>query len=387
MPSASLRPGDAVLLGIPALDDLLGALRSDGWTVVGPVVRDGAIALAEIPAAASLASGVLDEQAPGRYRLCADEEGRAFGYTHGPDSFKSVLHAPELSLLRACRSGRSFQDETGDRTRRPLALFALRACDLAALRVQDRVLTGGPFADHAYAARRDGAFLVALSCTRAGGTCFCASLGTGPRPDGEFDVRLTEIGTGDARRLLAEAGSARGAALLAAVPHAPAAEVDRAAAERASDETARAQTRRLDADGLPALLYRSYEDPRWDDVARRCLACGNCTLVCPTCFCTTVEDGTDLKGGAAVRTRRWDSCFSPEFSYIHGGSVRPSVRARYRQWLTHKLATWTEQFGMSGCVGCGRCITWCPAGIDLTEEVRSLGRAGTIREERRGRDA
>jgi ferredoxin len=130
--------------------------------------------------------------------------------------------------------------------------------------------------------------------------------------------------------------------------------------------------RALDTSDLKGLLYGNLEHPRWDEVSQRCLTCGNCTLVCPTCFCSTVEDVTDLSGTETERTRRWDSCFSLDHSYIHGGSVRDSGRARYRQWMTHKLATWFDQFGSSGCVGCGRCITWCPVGIDITEEVRAI---------------
>jgi ferredoxin len=95
-------------------------------------------------------------------------------------------------------------------------------------------------------------------------------------------------------------------------------------------------------------------------------------MVSPTCFCTTVEEVTDLSGEHAERWRKWDSCFTQDFSYLHGGSVRASTRSRYRQWLTHKLATWIDQFDTSGCVGCGRCITWCPVAIDLTVEVQAI---------------
>jgi sulfhydrogenase subunit beta (sulfur reductase) len=123
---------------------------------------------------------------------------------------------------------------------------------------------------------------------------------------------------------------------------------------------------------LKALLYANYEHPRWDDVADRCLTCGNCTMVCPTCFCTSVEDTADLAGEEAERWRRWESCFSIQFSHVTGGETRRSPRSRYRQWMTHKLATWFDQFGTSGCVGCGRCITWCPVGIDITEEVSAI---------------
>jgi len=85
-----------------------------------------------------------------------------------------------------------------------------------------------------------------------------------------------------------------------------------------------------------------------------------------------VEDTTDLAGETAERVRRWDSCFNSRYSYIHGGNVRQSTRSRYRQWLTHKVASWHDQFGSSGCVGCGRCITWCPVGIDITEEIAAI---------------
>jgi Fe-S-cluster-containing hydrogenase component 2 len=139
--------------------------------------------------------------------------------------------------------------------------------------------------------------------------------------------------------------------------------------------------RSLEAAGLDKVLLAGLESPRWEATAARCLSCANCTMVCPTCFCTTVEDTTDLTGDHAERWRRWDSCFTLDFSYIHGGAVRRTTASRYRQWLTHKFATWFEQFGESGCVGCGRCITWCPAGIDVTEEARAF-RTGSAPKER-----
>ena len=120
------------------------------------------------------------------------------------------------------------------------------------------------------------------------------------------------------------------------------------------------------------LLRRNLEHRAWSRVAERCLGCANCTMVCPTCFCATVEDTTDLSGAIAERRRKWDSCFTCEFSSIHGGSIRRSGAARYRQWMTHKLSSWWQQFETSGCVGCGRCIVWCPVGIDITEEAHAI---------------
>jgi Fe-S-cluster-containing hydrogenase component 2 len=128
----------------------------------------------------------------------------------------------------------------------------------------------------------------------------------------------------------------------------------------------------MPAGDLRTLLIDSRESAHWQDVADRCLTCGNCTMVCPTCFCTTTEDTTDLTGQRTERSQRWASCFELDFSYLHGGSVRVSGESRYRQWITHKLSSWHDQFGNSGCVGCGRCIAWCPTGIDITAEVAAL---------------
>ncbi|MDP3063774.1 MAG: 4Fe-4S dicluster domain-containing protein, partial [Chloroflexota bacterium] len=223
-----------------------------------------------------------------------------------------------------------------------------------------------------YQARRENAFIVAVNCGQAGGACFCASMNTGPRAASGYDLALTEVLEAGRHHLVAEVGTERGAEVLAEAPHQPAGAAEVAAAERTVARTASQMGRTLDTSGIVDLLRRSYEHPRWEKVAARCLACGNCTNVCPTCFCTTVEDVTDLTGEHAERWRRWDSCFTSGFSYVHGGSVRPSAYARYRQWLIHKLSTWHDQFGASGCVGCGRCITWCPVGIDITEEVRAI---------------
>jgi ferredoxin len=202
-------------------------------------------------------------------------------------------------------------------------------------------------------------------------------MGTGPRARSGFDLALTELVEDGRAFYVVESGSSRGAEILAEIEATPASSAETEAATRVTERTGSQMGRQLDTRGLPEMLAQSHHHRRWDEVARRCLACGNCTQVCPTCFCATVGDHLDLSGVSVERQRRWDSCFALDFSYIHGGSVRPSIRARYRQWLTHKLGTWHAQFGRSGCVGCGRCITWCPAAIDLTEEIPALRRGGT----------
>jgi ferredoxin len=357
----------------PGLDALLDALRAHGFTVIGPQVRSGAIVYDELASAADLPAGWVDEQDGGSYRLRRDGEGALFAHAVGHDSLKRFLFPPVVRTWRARRGADgAIEVETPAADPPRYAFLGVRSCDLHAVAIQDRVFTGGAHVEPDYAARRRDAFFVAVNCGRAGGTCFCVSMDTGPRAESGFDLALTELLDDDGHRFLVEVGSERGAAVLAAVPRRPAGEEDVGAADAAVRRAAESMGRALETDGLRELLQANPEHPRWAEVADRCLSCGNCTMVCPTCFCSTVEDTTDLAGGEAEHVRLWDSCFSLEHSYIHGGGVRRSGQSRYRQWMTHKLSTWWDQFGTSGCVGCGRCITWCPVAIDITEECAAI---------------
>jgi len=361
------------------LQQLLDALRAAGYQTVGPVARDGAIVYDALERVEELPAGWTDRQDGGSYRLERRDDQALFGYAVGPHSWKRFLHPPRLKLWRAERTGAGFRVEpAGDEAPR-YAFFGVRACELHAIAIQDRVLLGDRFPDPVYRARRDAAFIVALNCSVAGRTCFCASMNTGPRAASGFDLALTEILDLRNHFFVVEIGTERGAQVLAGVARRAASAAELAAADEVVARTAASMGRELQADGLPGLLLRNLEHPRWDEVAARCLSCGNCTMVCPTCFCTSVEDLTDLSGDSAERVRRWDSCFTMEFSHLHGGSVRASAKSRYRQWMTHKLATWVEQFGSSGCVGCGRCITWCPVGIDLTEEALAIRQSDGVK--------
>ena len=360
------------VIGPEALDALIHALRRRGYTVVGPTVQSQAIVLRELQAARDLPTGWTDEQDGGTYRLTRRGDDALFAYNAGPDSWKNLLFPPTLQLwaARAGSDGRVQLEAGGPPPR--YAFLGVRSCDLHAVAIQDRILVRDRFVDRDYEARRRDAFIVAVNCAKAGGTCFCVSMGTGPKAESGFDLALTELLDGGEHRFLGEVGSERGAEVLAELQHRESEEPDERAAADTLERTAASMGRTLDTTGIKELLYENAEHPRWDDVASRCLSCGNCTLVCPTCFCSSVTDVTDLAGGKARRTRTWDSCFTLDHSYIHGGSVRESGRARYRQWLTHKLASWIDQFGSSGCVGCGRCITWCPVAIDITEEVAAI---------------
>ncbi|HZQ94624.1 MAG TPA: 4Fe-4S dicluster domain-containing protein [Candidatus Sulfotelmatobacter sp.] len=355
------------------LPTLLETLSRHGYDVIGPTVRDGAIVLDHIQSPEQLPAGWTDEQTAGHYRLKSREDRAFFGYAVGPDSWKKYLHPAELMLWSAQKQNGDFRilNNAGE-PGRPFALFGVRACDLAAIAKQDRVMMGDQYRNPPYASRRENAFIVAVQCTKSAETCFCASLQTGPRAAGGFDLCLTEMTDARGHCFVVRTGSKRGVELLSELDTTAATDEQQRLEADLVEAAARSQKRAVQTEGLKKFLEDNFDHEGWQKLAARCLTCGNCTMVCPTCFCTTVEDSSNLAGTHAERWRRWDSCFTLSFSYIHGGSIRSSTHARYRQWLTHKFSTWIDQFGSLGCVGCGRCITWCPVGIDVTESIRTL---------------
>lgn len=367
------RNWSSVVVTPTGLQSLIEALSKEAYRVVGPTRRDDAILYDDISSIADLPQGWTDNQEAGRYALEPRSDNAYFGFNVGPHSWKKFLFPPVETLwsMQRDKDG-GLSVSAPEQPQEKFAFIGVRACELHAIAIQDRVFCEGPYADTAYAARRRNAFIVAVNCSQAGKTCFCTSMETGPKADAGFDLALTELAQKDRRCFVVEIGSEAGARIMESVPHQPASAEHMETASAIIAKTASEMGRSLETDGIKELLQGNLDHPRWDDVAERCLSCSNCTMVCPTCFCTTVEDHSDLEGRNAEHVRKWDSCFTLDFSYIHGGSVRTSTKSRYRQWMTHKLANWIDQFGTSGCVGCGRCITWCPTGIDLTEEAAAI---------------
>jgi ferredoxin len=373
-------PPRRAVIAVEALGDLLGALATAGYRPVGPVVQDGAIVLDDLRSAADLPHGWGVDAAPGRYRLVRRADGAVFGHSAGPQSWKQYLHPARRKLWDADKDGVSEDFTVTPAVPDPVryAFIGVRPCDLAAIKILNRVLSGGRTVADGASPRTD-VFVVAVDCTEPGAVCFCASMNTGPGcsgRDGEFDLALVELvgdtAGEDGHRFLVTVGSERGGWILDAVPHGPVCGTTLETARAAVDAASGRMGRTLPETDIRALLTRSRDAEHWNDVASRCLTCGNCTMVCPTCFCTSTEDVTDLTGDHAERWETWDSCFDIDYSYIHGGAVRTSAKSRYRQWLSHKFGTWHDQFGGSGCVGCGRCVAWCPAGIDVTAELATL---------------
>ena len=362
----------AAVITQQGLGNLIEALSGQGFEVIGPQVRDGAIVYDRLTSVEQLPSGWIDDQSSGRYRLQRGSSTALFDYTVSSHSWKKFLYPDRQRLVTCERLKPGYSSDESDATDRPYAFFGVRSCDLHAIELYDRIFLQGPYVDSNYKRRRESCFIVAVNCGRASGTCFCASMNTGPRATSGYDLALTELPSSDSYHYLAEVGSLRGGEILSAIPHEPSTEIDLQDAEKLLATTSAHMGRSLETRGLKETLLRNFDHPIWDRIADRCMSCANCTMVCPTCFCTTVEDTTDLSGSKAERWRRWDSCFTLDFSYIHGGSIRVSTKSRFRQWMSHKLGAWVDQFGSFGCVGCGRCITWCPVGIDITAEARNL---------------
>ena len=351
---------------------LLDVLQHAGYQPIGPTLQNHAIVFDHVSSVDDFPVGSEDQQSGGTYRLNKTDRPNLFAYHVGPQSWKKLLYPPSKQMWKAERHHTSFQIADLQIETAKRAFVGVRPCELKAIEILDKVLMEGPFIDHAYKAARENTLVIAVNCATSGDTCFCASMDAGPRATSGFDIALTEI-VGDGQHMfVAESGTKTGTKLLGQVPGRVAEAEETAKVKDLTDSAAAGQTRRVDLDHIQSMLNANTEHPEWDKVARRCLSCGNCTLVCPTCFCTNIRDYTDLSGSQAWRQREWDSCFTIEFSYIFGGSIRNSGKSRYRQWMTHKLGNWIGQFGRPGCVGCGRCITWCPVGIDITEEARAI---------------
>lgn len=371
-----------VTMAKPELAKVIDRLQVLGYRTIGPQLRDGAIVYGDLRTMDQLPFGIVDEQDGGRYRVHSDSAAGWFDYVVGPHSLKNFLFKPQETIQELIKQNGSWSVLPAPADEPALAVIGVRGCDMRALEVQDRVFLRGEYVDPNYRRRRESLFLLAVNCRRATATCFCHSMKCGPDAGSGYDLALTEM----EEQFVVEVGTERGGEALADAAWSPCSQEDVDAARAVPQKLAKAMAARtaeplqegqprprsLDTTGIRDLLYDNLQHARWDEVAQRCLACANCTMVCPTCFCSTVEEVADLTGEHVLRERVWASCFSSEHSAMSSGAVRKSIASQYRQWLTHKLAGWHDQFGVSGCVGCGRCITWCPVAIDLTEEVAAI---------------
>jgi len=338
---------------------LFEEIKRRGYKIIGPKLENSAILLRELSSFDEIPYDCGDEQAPGYYRVIRN----GGDFRNGPDSPKRYLYPPEL-LLFTIKPDWSIEHPSHEIPE--LAFFGIKPCDLAAIKIMDRVQ--GSLGDQYYLNLRSKLLIIVENCTNPGGTCFCATMQTGPFASTGFDVAYTRL---DGGLVLFQPGSDPGVELLSELNLEPATgeharklkEVMKNASEKARAGFA--------LENLPEILESAIESKVYEEISERCFGCANCNMVCPTCFCFDVIDEPELDG-SAKRIRVWDGCHSYSYAQVAGGHFRKSLSARYRHWVLHKFVYWLRQFGSFGCVGCGRCITWCPAGIDIREVVAKV---------------
>lgn len=362
------------------LQEFIDALHHAGFICIGPQVRDGAIVYEPLKHAEQLPWGIRDHQSRGQYHLEATDEKKAFSFANGAQAIKPLLFKSKEMVWKVSRNADGKLEFKPHRPKeQPTAIFGARSCDLAAMAIQDKVFLNEKHVDPLYKERRENLFVIAINCSYSSQNCFCVSAGTGPLVKNPFDILMTEIEGG----LVVKIGSERGQEIIAGMNlNDSRTNQDKEATDNV-EHAATMQTKRIPLDngyGLRDLLFANLDHPRWDEVADRCISCGNCTQVCPTCFCHSETEEPALDGSSSEHHREWDSCFTAGHSNVNGKVIRDDTRKQYRQWLTHKVGSWFDQFDVSGCVGCGRCVSWCPVGIDITEELAAISGESNTRE-------
>ena len=350
------------------LQQLIDALHNHGYHCIGPRVESHSITYGEICHVDELPQGVEATQAPGEYRLHHRHHQRHFSWANTAQAIKPLTFTAKEILWRCEKDEQGnlvFSQQQAEV--KPLAIIGARACDLAALKLQQQHFLN-PSAEDPWFKQRFGAlFIVAVHCSHSADTCFCHATGDGPNASQDFDIAMHELDDG----FVLEAGSYQGEQLLNDLDLQAVNNEQQQLIKQQTEQSIAQQSRHL-PDKVSQKLLNNLEHAHWDDIGKRCLSCGNCTAVCPSCFCHQQHDDFSITDNSGTHYREWSSCFSHDHGYISGHELRPTPAKRYRQWLTHKFANWIEQYGRSGCVGCGRCITWCPVGIDVTEELHTL---------------
>lgn len=249
-------------------------------------------------------------------------------------------------------------------------LFGVRSCDLQAIACLDDVFLTQPsrdrFNDHNYQTRRDNTIVVALGCLKPDANCFCQSMGVDPREYEEADLQLFDLG----ESFGIEAHTQKGLKLSDLLDN-----TGLLAEQNVEKPLLDAFYLTVDAKGITLKLQKMFDHSLWDDLGEKCLNCGACTYVCPTCHCFDISVCTkDGCNGSTIRY--WDSCMFSEYSQMAGGhNPRPGKKERVRQRFLHKLRYFPERYGKLLCTGCGRCLAACPVNLEITEVIRQVKEA------------
>lgn len=242
-------------------------------------------------------------------------------------------------------------------------LFGVRSCDLKSLDCLDQVFLTKGFVDNFYKGKRDHIATIALNCTEPGPACFCASMGVDPQKAEGADVQAYDLGDS----IGFEAVSEEGHKIVELIK-------SQLTEQQAVPPPVGAFYLNPEVTGLPEKLKGMFDAPLWQEIARKCLNCGACTYVCPTCHCFDISQ--DVRGEEGTKYRCWDSCMFGEYTQMAGGhNPRPGKKERVRNRFMHKLSYFPERYNMLLCTGCGRCISVCPVHMDITSIMKQIREA------------
>ena len=246
-------------------------------------------------------------------------------------------------------------------------LFGIRPCDARGFSLLDGVFDGEKYKDVYYLNRRANTLIVAIGCNKPKTTCFCTSVGGSPFSEEGSDLLLIDIGDSYIVKLVTD----RGGSLVESAGLEDATEDDLALMRKAVQDAETSMKVKLDMNGVKEKLDGMFNDPIWIELTEKCLGCGICTYLCPTCHCfDIVDEATDSSG---KRIRLWDSCQFTQFTQQASGfTPRPTNKERLRQRIMHKFNYFTDSYGQIGCVGCGRCIVECPVNLDIREVLNDI---------------
>ncbi|ABO48689.1 4Fe-4S ferredoxin, iron-sulfur binding domain protein [Desulforamulus reducens MI-1] len=323
---------------------LLDKLANE-YRVIAPVEKEGLVQFAAIQKGEEAKLDYMNAKKPGKEILFPQSE--------------------ELYSYTVDAEGVRMQDNVDPKA---TIVFGMRPCDVKSMVLLDNVFKNDQYEDVYYLTRRANTLIVGLGCNEPSATCFCSSMSCGPFAKEGSDIFLTDIG----EAYVVEGISEKGKELLAKLGLAEASAEAKGQAAKLQEETKADGS--VNIEGLAEKLGGMFEHPYWDSLYEKCLGCGACTYLCPTCHCFDIADeATDCNG---CRVRNWDACMFPLFT-LHGSghNPRPGGKARWRQRLMHKFNYFVERYNATACVGCGRCIKNCPVNLDIRQvlaDVRAL---------------
>jgi ferredoxin len=329
---------DAMILEKDKIGDIIETLSKD-HNVFAPIVQGGVVMFSEV--------GVGDTI-----------ELERFSRT----SAKSMFF-PQTEVMLRFKMGKEGKVEGPEREDRGTAIVGLRACDGRSFEIMDKVF-GGDIDDPYWSQKRENSILIGMTCNKPGPNCFCPSVGGGPFYTTGMDVMLSDLGD----KFYAEIVTEKGRKFIEdnKALFTPAEDGDKQKKEELASKAEDGFKRQVDISDLGQKLENIFEDDYWAEAAAKCFGCGICTFLCPTCHCFDIQDETlcnDVK-----RVRVWDSCMYPEYTmHASGHNPRPGRMNRIRNRVYHKYKFMIDNLEVIGCVGCGRCIDYCPTNTDIIE--------------------